>query len=362
MSKSEKKFKKQIYLGFRPDGSQIRKWVYGKTEADLQRNIQNARIEAGKILNPTGMSFKEFSERWFEIYKAGRSGKTREMYQSALSKCSGLDPYPVAKITRSMCQQIISRSWDHPRTAKIVADTLKQIFRVAMADGMIAMNPAEALSLPKKPKSRFHLLTDAELEAVEKAELSDQDRLFVTILRIFGLRPAEALALQPTDFDWKRGVLRISKSVELTSDNQSRIKETKTGVSREIPIPLSAASNLKKMIRKSSGFLIFQKESGGLYTKSAYRCMSDRILKAINIALGGSRAINLIPEVTLYSFRHRRATELYYLTQSADPGKRISTKKAAELMGHSEIVFLQTYSHIDESREAADVYSNVQNL
>ena len=357
------KFKKQIYLGCGPSGKQIRKWIYGDTKAELERNILNARIEAGKVVNPIGMTFGEFSERWFEIYKAHRSGQTREMYQNALKKCAGLNRYPVAKITRSMCQQLISENWAHPRSAKILSDTMRQIFRTAVADGMIAANPAEALALPKKEKRDFHLMTDAELDAVDRADLNDQDRLLVTILRVFGLRPAEALALQPTDFDWTKKVLRITKAVEMTNDSKSQIKSTKTGVSREIPIPEHLVAPLRRRIRSISGFLLFPKATGGLYTKNAYRRMSERVLNAINEAAGGSRSLNMIPEVTLYSFRHRRATDLYYLTQTGE----ISTKKAAALMGHSEMVFLSTYAHIDESREGTDIYSNatlpnVQNL
>lgn len=349
-----KKYKKQVYLGFGPDGKQIRKWFYGDTKAELNQNILKYRIEAEKVQNPSESTFSEYAEQWFKIYKSDRSKQTQDMYRNALKKCSALDPYPVKKITRSACQKVVAECWQHPRTARIVADTLKQIFKSAVMDGMIALNPAEKLSLPKKAPAKFHLLTEAELEAVDKAKLNDQDRLFVTILRIFGLRPGEALALQPTDFDWKRGVLKITKALELANDGTSRIKETKTGVSREIPIPGQLIPSLRERIRGISGFLLFPKATGGLYTKNAYRRLSERVLKAINEAAGGNDFINLIPDVTLYSFRHRRATDLYYLTQSG----QISTKKAAALMGHSELVFLTTYSHIMESRETADIYSN----
>ena len=73
------------------------------------------------------------------------------------------------------------------------------------------------------------------------------------------------------------------------------------------------------------------------------------------------RATDFFPEFTLYCFRHRRATDLYYLTQTGE----ISTKKAAALMGHSEIVFLKTYSQIDDNKEnLARIYDGlkVENL
>ena len=350
------KYKKQVHLGYTSDGKQIRKWFYGNTKAELKDAVDDYKAEMKKVAHPSDMSFAEYSQRWFDIYKANRSKQTRDMYQNALNKCEQLDPFPVAKITRSMCQQSISANWKHPSSAKVLADTLRQIFKSAMADGIIAGNPADGLSLPKRPQRRWHLLTDKELEAVAKADLSEQDRLFVTILQVFGLRPSEALALQPSDFDWNRKVLIVNKAVELSNDNQSRIKETKTGVTREIPIPASIIPALRKRIRLNSGFLLFEKATGGIYTKSAYRRLSERILSAINVAMKGNEHLNVIPDVSLYSFRHRRATDLFYLTQT--PGSGLSTKKAAYLMGHSELVFLTTYSHIMESRETADIYSN----
>ena len=369
------KYKKQVYLGFDREGKQIRKWVYGETKAELERNVFRLKVEKEKVPNMSSITFEKFSETWLTVYKCTRSKQTVAMYKNALKHCAELDPVPIRKITRSMCQEIIVGCWAHPRTAKIVSGALRQIFRAAAADGLIAVNPAEALSLPKPKEKHFHLLTDEELEAVERADLSDQDRLFVTILRTFGLRPADALALQPTDFDFKRGMLRITKAVELSNDNKSRIKDTKTGVSREIPIPGTLIAPLRAHFRAAPGFLLFQKADGSLYTKSAYRRLSERIHKALNEVVikdkieklkvktpekeASIRSVDYFPDFTLYSFRHRRATEIYYLTQSADPAKRISTKKAAYLMGHSEMVFLSTYSHLDESRETADIYSNV---
>ena len=146
--------------------------------------------------------------------------------------------------------------------------------------------------------------------------------------------------------------------MELSNDNRSVIKETKTGTSRDIPIPEELITPLRNRFRANPGFLLFPKADGALYTKSAYRRLSERILKAINIAMGGTDCLNLIPEVTLYSFRHRRATDLYYAAQQG----KISTKRAAYLMGHSEAIFLKTYSHIDMTFETDEIYSKIPSI
>lgn len=374
------KYRKQIYLGYDSTGKQIRKWFYGETKAELKQNIEHYKEEARKLKNPSEVTFGTYSAHWFQTYKANRAKQTQDMYANALRKCELIDPIPIRKITRSLCQEVLNGSWKHPSAAEDLADTLKQIFKTAIADGIILANPADGLALPKKPQSKFYLLTEEDLDKIEKAPLRPADRLLVTILKVFGLRPAEALALQPTDFDFKNKVLHITKALELANDNRSQIKSTKTEATRDIPIPDSLIAPLREHFQANPGFLLFPKADGRPYTKSAYRRTFERIHKVINEYVINEkleelekskkktktkeaqiRATDFFPEFTLYCFRHRRATDLYYLTQTGE----ISTKKAAALMGHSEIVFLKTYSHIDESKEnLARIYDGlkVENL
>ena len=374
------KYKKQVYLGYDSSGKQIRKWFYGETKAELKLNIERYKEEARKLKNPSDVTFKEYSAQWKRVYKSNRAKQTVDMYENALKKCDDINALPVKKITKTMCQGLINEHWIHPSAAEDLADTLKQIFKTAIADGIILANPADGLSLPKKPQSKFYLLTEEDLDKIEKAPLRPADRLLVTILQVFGLRPAEALALQPTDFDLKNKVLHITKALELANDNRSQIKSTKTESSRDIPIPEELIAPLRDHFQANPGFLLFPKADGRPYTKSAYRRLCERIHKAVNevainekleelkkankltkISEAQIRATDFIPEFTPYCFRHRRATDLYYLTQTGE----ISTKKAAYLMGHSEIVFLKTYSHIDESKENLDrIYDGlkVENL
>lgn len=86
--------------------------------------------------------------------------------------------------------------------------------------------------------------------------------------------------------------------------------------------------------------------------KGKYSRFCRDIFAKINEALGGNEKMDLLNGMTMYTFRHNRATELYYLAG-------VSTKKKAEYMGHSEIMFLRTYSHLDESKENDDLLRRV---
>ena len=324
------KYNSRITIGYAPDGQRMRKWFHAETKADLENQIRRFKNEAERVRNPSDITFGEYSKSWMTTYKSHCSQQTREMYANAKKKCARLDPYEIRRVTKTMCQQIINDHWNTPRSAEIVATYLKQVFKCAIADGIMASSPMTGVKLPKKQKKEKYLLTDQDMEKARNAQLNESDRLFLDILITFGLRPAEALALTPADFDQKNGVLHVTKAVEMGNDGSAKIKSTKTGISRDIPLPAGFRNPPK------TTFYLFTRKDGQLVNKSAYRRMSERILKAVDV-----------PGITLYAFRHRRATDLYYLTQNGT----ISTKQAAALMGHSEEIFIKTYSHIDTSKE-----------
>lgn len=353
------KYSKQIYLGIdRVSGKQIRKWIHAETSEELKKKIRQAKNEFDLTPNTSDISFKKYSEQWLKISKGTKSKQTQDAAKTHLRKCAALDPYPIKRITRSQCQKIVNESWKHPHTAKGVADILRQVFSMAQSDGIIAMNPALNLDRPKIIQKQKNLLSNKEIQAIKKADLNEQDRLFMTILLTFGLRPAEALALQPSDFDLKNKTLHITKALEMTNDNKSRIKSTKTGENRELPIPDEIIPILRAYFKKN-GFLLFTKTDGRQYTKTVYKRMQERVWRKVNEALGGDPEHNLVRGRSFYDCRHYKATELYYLCQKG----KISTKYAAEYLGHSEIMFLSIYSHIDEKKEKKkNLYPDIKKI
>lgn len=339
MPRKKYKYSTQVQFGYDAEGNRIRKRFSADTKAELNAKIEQYRESLRRELSPSSITFGVYSAQWMETFKKNRSGKTQDMYSYALTKCSALDKTAIQQITKTMCQAVINEVWDKPHTARQVHLTMNQVFKAAVNDGIISKNPAAEIEIPKAKKKEIYLMTDNDLKAVRKAKLSKKDRMFVEILMVFGLRPGEALALQPDDFDLQQKILHITKSLELLDDGTSVIKSTKTGVSRDIPVPDEIISHLRAYFKANKKDYLFTKEDGGLFTKSAYRKMSVRISAKVMEAGG--------PKITMYQFRHRRATDLYYLTQHGT----ISVKKACSLLGNSEEVFLSTYAHVDESKE-----------
>lgn len=340
MPRAKKKYNERLELGRASDGSRIRKWI----RADTKPELEALRREAYKELNKTVLNsslFGVYARKWFDTYKSNKSLQTMNMYDYAIRKLSSLDNKNVSDVTGTDLQEIIKEHWDHPRACEVLRLTIRQIFGCAVRDRLVEFtaNPASDLVIPPPKKSRIRFITDDEMEKILKCKFKKQDRLYIDVLRYTGMRPSEALALMWDDVNYKEKLIHVQRSFEYEG-SKTHIKGTKTDTLRDIPLSNSLASLLKSA-KKNSEY-VFTKEDGGLFTKSAYIKMSKRIFDLITEAIGEN---NLV----MYSFRHTFANFLYY--HGCRPGL-ISTKKAAQIMGHSEKIFIERYTHIDDSKES----------
>lgn len=339
---------KQIVLGYDEHGKQIRKRVYADGKRELQAKIDAIRDEQKKVRRPSARRFGEYAEQWFTVYKSGRSAKTREMYKSCLNKCKNIYQIPIKDVTKTDLQQIINEHRDHAKTCSNLSLTLKQVFKAAIADGIIApYNPAEGLEIPKYRAPEMRFITDKEMEVIKIVALAPLDRLYVEVLRCTGMRPAEALALQWADID--KDKIRVNRAFEYEHDKPV-VKLPKTGKKREIPIPDSLYKTITG--ERERGIFVFLNDEGRPLSRSEYKRLHKRVFEAINKALGGTDTLDVLDGMTFYSFRHTYATQVLYY-QGVKKGL-ITTKKAAQIMGHSEKMFIERYTHIDDNKEAIE--------
>ena len=342
------KYSKMLSLGYDSEGKRIRKRIYADSQKELQRKEREILKNLDAELQ-SNMTFGTYSKQWFETYKKPKSNATQELYTYTLKQLKPLDSKRLKDITRTDIQKIVNTFSDRPSSAQMIAITAKQILDAAAADSLIQPKYMK-IELPKKGKSEKRAFTAAEKKAIKKVVLDPQERLFVDIELYLGLRPEETRALQPRDFDLSAKTVTISRASALHGG--AIIKKTKTGRTRTIPVPDVLIAEIKAYNAHFNGFYYFTNEQGVLFTKSQYKTFVAHIFKAINIALGGNDKMNLLNGMSMYTFRHNRATELYYLNG-------VSTKKKAEYMGHSELMFLKTYSHLDDGKEEAELLRKV---
>lgn len=337
------KYEKRISLGYDDHGHEIRKRIYANTKTELDQKIFLAKKEAAQLRNPTEMTLERFCERWFNAYKTHKAISTQTMYKYAFLKLEPIKGIKLKELRPSDFQSVINMHWNTPTACKHLVMTIRALCHSALAEGYINYDPSYGLETPRVPKKSRRVLTDKELDAFRRANLDIMDRMYFNMLYCFGLRPGEALALMPSDFDLDRKRLTISRAVAFDT-NTPYIKGTKTDNIRSIPIPSGLIPELEAYFAQNDSLYMFHMKNGGLVSKTSQVKMWARIMKAANAALGGNDKLNMLNGVTQYTFRRQYATDLYY--------SNISIKKAAQLMGHADTkMIMEVYAQLDDERE-----------
>jgi integrase len=344
---------------FDEKGRKHRKRVISKKSSRDLENMVDAmkqRIKEQGALDFSTQSFYEYALHWLSVAKASRERNTRFMYENAIRvHLSFLRSVRVSDIRHSHFQQAINQQIDHPRTCEIIALTFRQVVKSAVRDHLLPRSALDDIladvSLPVKPKKEKRPLTDLEKEAIRKVELDPRKLTFLLILYYTGLRREEALALSADDFDWEKKIVRIRRVIVYDGNNPELKNYPKSANGlRDVPLPDVLIEKIRDYVDSTPGFL-FRGHNAGMMTLSAYVRMWDSIVLALNVAAGynpfakKNRTEKPIQGLTAHIFRHNYCTELCYQIPA------ITTKMIARILGDTEKMVLDVYSHIVEQKE-----------
>ena len=340
---------------------------------DLERKVAeyNQRREAGDLTltPPDKVRLLQYARHWLDVYKTPKALNTYKMYERIINThLSTLgEDFRLTAFTHSVLQLLISERLDRPRTCQQIVITCKQIVRAAERDRLLPRGTGADifadLALPKYAPSEKRALTPQEKDVLFAADLSPQEKAFVSVIYYTGSRRGEALALTLFDLSFKDRTIRISKALAF-DENDPYQKDTKNRRgSRIVPMPAPLYALLRDYVRTIKGPELFTTRDGRPMTKSAYRRMWDSIraklkaayLQSLNASDDDYReAVNWdvvgFDSLTAHVFRHNYCTSLCY--QMVE-GKNISFKKIAELLGDTEKMVMEVYSHVLSEREDA---------
>ena len=340
-------------------GKKRRRWVSSKKSSrDLENQVDAMRhqIEEQGALDYCDLSFYEYALQWLSVAKASREKNTKFMYENAIRvHLSFLNNVKVSDIRHSHFQQAINQQIDHPRTCEVIAMTFKQVVKSAVRDHLLPRSALDDIladiSMPVKKKSEKRPLSDLEKEAVRNVQLNPRKLSFLLVLYYCGLRREEALALTASDFDWKNKVVRIRRVIIFVGNNPELKDYPKSANGlRDVPLPDALIEKIREYVDSTDGFL-FRGRNAEMMTLSAYVKMWDSIVTALNVAVGynpnakKNRMEKPIQDLTAHIFRHNYCTELCYQIPA------ISTKMIARILGDTEKMVLDVYSHIVEKKE-----------
>lgn len=213
--------------------------------------------------------------------------------------------------------------------------TLKMFYRFATARGYAKGNPTDTQEAPHQWKKLPDVLGREQITALLAAvddtdKLALRDHAIVELFYACGLRASELAELRLTDLHADLGVVRV-----LGKGHKERI----------IPVggpALAAVGAYLKTLRpallqvrskrpKTGGDRVFLSRSGGVITRIVLWQLVRRMARK-----AGLRAIHP------HTLRHTFATHL--LSGGAD------LRVVQELLGHSNVVTTQIYTHVDADR------------
>lgn len=349
-----------------------------KTKKECQDALAKIITEynQGTYVNESEITFKEFADKWLELYE--KTGKKPGSVRARTTQSKALVKYfkqaKIKEITGIMYQDFLLSASETfaPNTLSGINTAAKMIFKKAIELKHIKHSPTEYAVLPKKHISVEELENDKELpKYYEKDELAKflklckkdanpQAYIIFLLLSYTGIRVGELCALKWKDINLKENTIKIYKTYynpnNKATEYQLLTPKTKTS-NRIIYIDDDLVKELKKhkswqnKIRlkieswNKEDFVITKvlNYSGYPETTKEIRVMMARIVNKNNLK-----------ELTPHGLRHTHASLL------AEAG--VGLEEIMERLGHKDDDTTRTiYLHVtqDMKKEAPQKFSEL---
>ena len=334
-----------------PDGS--RKWVYAKTEDELNRKVIDIQMQIGLGIDLTNNdTFGEFALMWYRTYKSNLREATKRNIKSLLNThiMPHLSGYKMRDITPMHIQRLFNILPDElsVRTRTKLRSILADIFRTAVENNVIIKAPitrslriggretTPRCALTRQQEKKLLSELYAQISAANtklRAESAHWLWLFCLLGLQTGLRRGELLGLMWSDVNFDAATLSVNREVVADEAGRAVISdELKTDAARRtVPLPPKALAALTEARSKSTSLFILAGRDG---QPLAPRALEYRLTKLNDIDLGDVH-------VTPHILRHTYCTRLF------DSG--LDVKEAQRMMGHANPeVTLKVYTHYNE--------------
>ena len=338
-----------LYLGVGPDGKKHYKWlVGGRTKREAERRLAEAlyQVDTNTLAEPKG-TVADFLERWLREYAwTSLSPRTAEGYQAIVRGhvMPALGRIPLKSLKPEHLQRFYAAELERGLSTTTVRHDHMLIHRAlkhAVQWGLLARNPADAVSAPPMRHTPMRTLTEAHVERVLDA-LTGSEYFTLFYLAIFtGMRRSELLALQWGSVDLIGAEISVNRSIHRLRNGAWVSRAPKTDRSRRtIALSPSTCQVLREHwdhqaelstrlgAPEKDGALVFCQSDGSPLLPHTVSQAWRRTVRRLGLA-----------GIRFHDLRHTHASLL--LKQGVHP------KIVQERLGHSSIsITLDTYSHV----------------
>ena len=313
-------------------------------EALALRDEYKRQEKSGAFASDNQM-FSEYATKWIKAYKShlttGPYNTHVRMLNRWMDEIGNKQMKEYTQTDVSTFYQLFSGM--SASTIHAARDTVKGVFRAALADGIIQRDPSATVDPPKGVKG-----THREISAEERALIHAVEhrlRPAVMVMLYAGLRRGEAMALRvDRDVDFTALTITVREAVRFDDIGHPMIVRPKTQAGiRTVPMLEGLAHELQGITG-----LLCPSASGALMTESAWARAWDSYLYALGEKRNGCPrrwAKGPWKPVTIraHDLRHSFCTMLY------DSG--VDLKTAMLWMGHADqTMTMQIYTHLTETR------------
>ena len=373
-------YRASVYLGVdKLTGKKARTTVTANTKKGVKikaREAVNAFAANGYSVKekPTITTYRELVALWWESYKNTIKPNSQQSMEGIvrLHILPVFGDYKLDKLTTPIIQQQVNKWADKANKGEkgayanysFLNNINRRILQYGVTMQAIQHNPARDVIIPRKQQNKEHkvkFFSNQELkqflEYLDNLDLSSYENLFDYVLYktllASGCRIGEALALEWSDIDFKKGIISISKT--LNRYQETNTPKSKAGL-REIDIDKATVSLLKQYKKRQQVQSWQLGRSEGIVftpftTKYAYACLLRKRLQGHFKSAG-------VPDISFHGFRHTHATIMLYAG--------IEAKDLQYRLGHSNIsMTLNTYVHATKegAKKAVSIFeSAISNL
>lgn len=339
----------------RSTGLKVKDNTKKKAKAMMQEIVAEWQEESDSaqaaVDNP---SFETCVNQWIERKSLTVRENTLESYKVAAKAhiIPELGKTGICDLTRQQLQAYydrLQRDGISANTMKKHRVIIKGTLKDAVIDGLVPVNVADFVSLPKVKEFEGKQLTENQVADVLKAleKLDEPLKTAITLALVFGLRREEICGLRWEDIDFENNILSVRNTVTEYAGKVYRDGETKTRSSRrDLYIPEVMADYLKQLKEKQ--------EQSGIDTGKVCAWSDGKEVKPAYITRASMRFLKACgyEGVRLHDLR---GTVLSILA------RKLPIKNVQTFAGHNDVhTTLKYYVHVmdEDKRETAGVMAD----
>jgi len=209
-----------------------------------------------------GMTVNDWVVEWFELYSRewadGTVVNRKSIFEKWILPMLGREVVTSLgkKRIRSFREAIVEKGGSAYTANKCVRE-LSACLGAAVDNDLIENNPCVGIKRLTEAPAKTRALTPDEVEQLRAAVPTERDRLIISLIAYAGLRPAEVCGLTWAHVGTE--LILVEQSAQA-----GRIKTTKTGKSRSVPIIASLAEDITAHGRGADDELVVCGDRGGV--------------------------------------------------------------------------------------------------